>query len=207
MPGLSTALPAGFDLKARERFIAARGFALRACRVTGKASLRFLQVSGRVLRRGLNAVLGVLEAVLLSASGRERIHAITTFALIFLFAVTSVDFLISGGPEFGAPARSERPAAVVQAAPSAAPEPAAERADADVVPTEVASSLAETRAASVVAVSQSFEPPLARRTAVEPSESAAAAGDAPLVGEQAAEPTAPAAPDVTRERKRKLTGR
>jgi hypothetical protein len=51
-------------------------------------------------RRGLHAGLGVVERVLLSPSGRERTQATAVFALIFAFAVTSVDAIITGGMDF-----------------------------------------------------------------------------------------------------------
>jgi hypothetical protein len=57
-------------------------------------------------RRGLADALSPFEALLLSAAARERMHASAVFALIFAFAVTSVDFMLSGGFDF-----AERPQA------------------------------------------------------------------------------------------------
>jgi hypothetical protein len=46
------------------------------------------------------ALIGV-EKALLTHKGRERTQAIAVYTLIFAFFVSSVDFLLSGGPEFG----------------------------------------------------------------------------------------------------------
>jgi hypothetical protein len=57
-------------------------------------------------RRALLATLSTIEGALLSAKGRERVHAVSVFALIFAFAVSSVDLLIAGGPELVSSARA-----------------------------------------------------------------------------------------------------
>lgn len=51
-------------------------------------------------RMFIRALVG-LEGLLLTHKGRERTQAVAVFALIFGFFVTSVDFLLTGGPEFG----------------------------------------------------------------------------------------------------------
>jgi len=115
-----------------------------------------------MLKRGTFHGLGPIERAMLSGKSREFIHATATFVLIFLFAITSVDFLIGGGPDFGSPARREAgPVRMVRIDPPAAVA-AASAAD-DSMPTEVSPALASSRAASVLPVSQSFAPPPIRR--------------------------------------------
>jgi len=63
------------------------------------------------LKRVTILILVVLERVLLSRRGRERVHATAVFTLIFAFLVSSVDFLIAGGPDFG-PAQRVGPSVV-----------------------------------------------------------------------------------------------
>lgn len=62
--------------------------------------------SGKVAKGATNSVLVSLERTLLSHSGRERTQAFAVWALILAFGVTSVDFLITGGPEFSQGARA-----------------------------------------------------------------------------------------------------
>lgn len=157
---------------------------------------RIAAVTRRAVRSGLRSALQPFESVLLSPSGPERIHAATTFALIFLFAVSSVDFLIAGGGEFGTPARAaplRAPAYVSNTAPASrtpAPvEPAA--------PTEIAATLAEATEGNVTPTSQSFFAPLSETPASAPAggvlvsisapEGDASQPDAPLIGETAVE--------------------
>jgi hypothetical protein len=151
------ALPAHFGLTARRSFasasLAVQRWSGAAYRTTRAAFL----TASRSLKAWAFRTLAPVEAVLLSASGRERIHASATFALIFLFAVTSVDFLINGGPEFGSPARAAQPQHILRAAVS--PAPMAGETVAEPVPTALASTLADVREARVTSVSQSFEPP------------------------------------------------
>lgn len=123
-------------------------------------SRRLMAACSRVVRRTAVAVLEPVESVLLNASARERIHASATFSLIILFAVTSLDFLIAGGPEFGAPARAAQPARHIVWADAPAPAGVSD-ARAEDVPTALAAPMAETRAARIVAVSQNFESPFA----------------------------------------------
>lgn len=52
------------------------------------------------------STLVAVERTLLSHSGRERAQAFAVWALILGFGVTSVDFLITGGPEFSQGARA-----------------------------------------------------------------------------------------------------
>jgi hypothetical protein len=152
-----TALRAHYEPIARRAFTDARS----TFGVVRAATVRASVVVGRGLKRAALVTLEGLETVLLSPSGRERIHATATFSLIFLFAVTSVDFLISGGPEFGAPARAAQPQRLVRVSP--APTTAAEvnRAPDASVPTALSPSLEDARAANVVAVSQTFTAPAA----------------------------------------------
>lgn len=133
-------------------------------RETGVHMRRAVRVSGALW------VLARLETVLLSPSGRERIHATTTFALIFMLAVTSVDFLI-GGAEFGSPARAAQPRSVIHASiingpeRSVAAEPSIRAAE---PVAQVASAFAGVSEANVVAVSQTFAlPALAPVSALE----------------------------------------
>jgi hypothetical protein len=145
----------------------------------------------------LLSALEPVETVLLSPSGRERIHATATFALIFLFAVSSVDFLIAGGAEFGAPTRAAPRQIVAEAPPQTrdrAGTPAVRNDEAP--PTEIAAPLAETTEASVTAVSQTFFAPLSQTAASAPvggalvslgadESDASQPGDLPLIGETA----------------------
>ena len=100
----------------------------------------------RPLRRGLSFVLAGPEKVLLSSAWRERIHASATFAMIFAFAVTSLDFMISGGFDFGA--RAAQPQSQIHASMNAAVE-RNRHANAEIAP-------AMARDANVVQVSQTF---------------------------------------------------
>lgn len=58
-----------------------------------------LRWTGRQSKRAAIGTLLTVENVLLSPNGRDRVHAVTVFALIFGFAVMSVDMIITGGPE------------------------------------------------------------------------------------------------------------
>lgn len=69
----------------------AKGFA--------KASVKFAQ-------RSSMSTLVAVERTLLSHSGRERTQAFAVWTLILAFGVTSVDFLLTGGPEFSQGARA-----------------------------------------------------------------------------------------------------
>jgi len=55
--------------------------------------------SVRHAKRGVVASLQSVENTMLSPRGRERVHAVSVFALIFAFGLYSVDMLIAGGPE------------------------------------------------------------------------------------------------------------
>ena len=169
---------------------------------------RVAGITRRVVRSGLRRALEPIETVLLSPSGRERIHAATTFAFIFLFAISSVDFLIAGGAEFGAPARAATRQIVAQAAlqnPDRAVTAPVRTEEA--TPTEIAAPLAATTEASVTPVSQSFFVPLSATPASEPAgalvslgadePNASHLGDAPLIGEAVEQVAA----DVARPRK------
>jgi hypothetical protein len=153
-------------LRARYEPAASRAFnaAGHVFSLATRATVRALAVTGSALRRAALAVLEAIETVLLSPAGRERIHAIATFSLIFLFAVASVDFLISGGPEFGAPAREAQPQPQrmvrVWAPPSAGVSAAPTTID-EAVPTALSPSLADAREANVIALSQNFAAPVA----------------------------------------------
>jgi hypothetical protein len=52
-------------------------------------------------KRTLISTLTGMEKALLTHKGRERTQAVAVFTLIFAFFVSSVDFLLTGGPEFG----------------------------------------------------------------------------------------------------------
>jgi hypothetical protein len=128
--------------------------------IASRTVRRAVAVTARTSRRWTLIVLERLETVLLNASARERIHATATFALIFAFAVTSVDFMIAGGGEFGSPARAAQPRTILAAGNRTppAPQPRVEQPMA----TELASTLADAREANVIAVSQNFGAPLMR---------------------------------------------
>ncbi len=161
--------------------------------------VRYTGVTHRVLKRWTFQVLGPVETVLLNAASRERIHAAATFTLIFLFAVASVDFLIAGGPEFGVPARAERPQQATYAAP---PAPAREttvlRANPD-ESAELAPALAAATDANVIALSQTFDlpanapaqPVAADLSAPSGTHNASLAGDSPAETVAVAEPASP----------------
>lgn len=192
MRAVLAALPGQVEVTART-FSAATGDAWRR----SSAAVRdFLAIAvprvRRVSKRALIATLGGFESVLLSAAWRERLHATATFSLIFLLAITSVDFLISGGPEFGSTARAA--AAPIQASNSAPLSQTPVMFEAS-PPTELAPELAETTSATVVELSQRFEPlPAATPAAavVVADNSGSLAGDAPAA--PPAEAAAPAAP-------------
>jgi len=171
--------------------------------------------TSRAMRKGAVAVLAPVESALLSASGRERIHATATFALIFLFAVTSVDFLINGGPEFGAPARAAPSTPAIQAASSSSPsvDRAVTEEAAPSRPAVLSPRLASTAEASVVPVSQSFDPLSSEAMRLEESSAPSGGLDATLVDASYAEeliapaadtasqpPAPPAAPAEARKR-------
>jgi hypothetical protein len=59
-----------------------------------------LRWTGHQSKRAALGALMSVENVLLSAKGRERVHAASVFALIFGFAILSVDTILTGGPEF-----------------------------------------------------------------------------------------------------------
>ena len=200
------ALPADFELNARRTYEAARQAAGRA----SQAAQRALAVTSRALRRWTLFACERLEAVLLSAAGRERVHAIATFSLIFLFAVTSVDFLIAGGAEFGSPARAAQPRAVYAAPAEHSVLPPLPD-DFVAAPTALAASLSTARHANVIAVSQSFETPRTNASANQdptPAHATEAGADPTLAGET--EPAGEPAPGATASepaRKRVKPGR
>jgi hypothetical protein len=127
--------------------------------------------TGRALRRGTLAALGAVESVLLSASGRERIHASAVFALIFMFAITSVDFLLSGAIEFGTPARAQSPSSYVLLERDTT-QPASEPADEAEEQAEVPTTRVGAAEASVVAVSYTFSTPIGQNGSVAHQEAA-----------------------------------
>ncbi len=114
-------------------------------------SRRIANVTGRTLKRGADASLGVVERVLLSRSGRERVHASATFALIFAFAVSSVDFLLTGGFDFGPPAaHAQSTAHASLIAPT-------QRTPAPIQVAGLAPELAQATEANVTEISQNFD--------------------------------------------------
>jgi hypothetical protein len=204
--GSQMASYSAFPARAASDLRRAWTFASRFCRTVSATSQRYAGATIGVLRRGTFQLLGPVETALLNPVRRDRIHATATFALIFLFAVASVDFLISGGPEFGAPARaapqqrlvrvSPPPSAVDVAAPVVADEPA---------PTALSSALEEAREANVVALSQAFvaaAPEISSETEA-PAAVTAQAGEAddPLSG-AANDPSAAAEEASPRKRTR-----
>lgn len=100
---------ASLAARARHSGAVAWGSTSRAC---GRG-LHALRRAGRwtavVTRRGLVTTLRAMERPLLSPKGREWVHATSVFALIFAFAVSSVDMLITGGPELIGSARAASP--------------------------------------------------------------------------------------------------
>jgi hypothetical protein len=188
--------------------------ARRAWRDAWDKPQRAAAVTRRAVRSGLQRGLEPIEAALLSPAGRDRIHAAATFALIFLFAVSSVDFLIAGGAEFGAPARAAplrtQTYASTSAPVSRTPAPV-EPAPAEIAATpaeaaEIAATLAEATEGSVTPTSQNFFAPLSETPASMhaagvlvsisvPQVDASEPGDARLIGETtedvAAEPAQP----------------
>jgi hypothetical protein len=88
-------------------------------------------------KRALVATLGVIERTLLSERGRERVHATAVFTLIFAFGVTSVDYLLTGGPELSQGARAAPYTAQASLIAARSPRPAAELAFAAPVETTV----------------------------------------------------------------------
>lgn len=91
---------------ARDRFENLRRDAARLWRASTREARAFSNAAVANARRWLNIALAPLERVLLSERARERLHAGAVYALIFAFLVSSVDFLLSGGPEFGAAPRT-----------------------------------------------------------------------------------------------------
>jgi hypothetical protein len=78
-----------------------------------------VRVTGAWAKPLVIAFLERLETVLLNASWRKRIHIGATYALIFAFALTSLDFLVGGGFDFGEP-RAAEPRSAVHASLNAA---------------------------------------------------------------------------------------
>ncbi len=163
----------------------------------------------RAVRSGVRSALQPFETVLLSPSGRERIHAAATFALIFLFAVSSVDFLVAGGGEFGTPARAAplrtQTYASTSAPVSRTPAPV-DRAPADIAAgpveaPEIAATLAEATQGRVTPTSQSLFTRLSDMPVSVPASGALVEisapqvdtnqpGEAPLIGETTTEAVA-----------------
>lgn len=67
--------------------------------IAWRTSVRVARATAAFTARMLAATLLAIETTLLSPRGRERVHAMSVFALIFAFAVTSVDMLVTGGPD------------------------------------------------------------------------------------------------------------
>jgi len=88
-------------LAARARSASARAWAavVRWGGVAGRETWRAAKAFAAFSMRVAAAILLAIETTLLSARGRERVHAMSVFALIFAFAVTSVDMLVTGGPD------------------------------------------------------------------------------------------------------------
>lgn len=194
MRAVLAALPGQVEVAARQWSAATRGAGHRAYNATRDFLAVAVPLVRRTLKRGLVATLQGLEAVLLSAPWRERLHATATFSLIFLLAITSVDFLISGGPEFGSSARAA--AAPIQASNSAPLSETPVMFEAS-PPTELAPELAETTSATVVELSQRFEH---RPVAASPAPVVVTENQGTLAGEApAAAPAESAAPAEPRK--------
>lgn len=88
-------------------------------------------------KRALVATLSVIEKTLLSPVGRERVHATAVFTLIFAFGVTSVDFLLTGGPELSPGARAAPYVAQANLISARSPQPMGELAFAAPIETAV----------------------------------------------------------------------
>jgi hypothetical protein len=65
-----------------------------------------VRTAAALSKRAFIAALILIEKTLLSHSGRERTQAVAVFTLIFAFGVTSVDYLLTGGPELSPGARA-----------------------------------------------------------------------------------------------------
>jgi hypothetical protein len=89
-------------------------FCFRVARRAAVLAWKAAVLTFAFLRRVLVRVLLAMETTLLDPAGRERVHATSVFALIFAFAVTSVDFLVTGGPEWSADAYAATRGAQVQ---------------------------------------------------------------------------------------------
>jgi hypothetical protein len=93
-------------------------------------SWAFAKVAARktatVAKRVTIAVLVATERTLLSHSGRERTQAFAVWALILAFGVTSVDYLLTGGPEFSSGARAAPYVAHTNLIAARSPRPATE---------------------------------------------------------------------------------
>jgi hypothetical protein len=107
--GIATRIGPPF-VAARRGFAAVWAFvALWSSRIWRGVSAAALWSFG-VARAALGAMLLGLESVLLNAKRRELTHALSVFALIFALAVTSVDMIVTGGPELISSARAASPA-------------------------------------------------------------------------------------------------
>jgi len=87
----------------------ATGLSRRVGRLSAAAMQQFrpaLNWTGKHSKRAAVGTLVRVENVLLSPNGRERVHAVSVFALIFAFGLYSVDMLIAGGPELIPSARA-----------------------------------------------------------------------------------------------------
>ena len=86
------------------------------------------RVTAKVTKSATISALVAAERTLLSHSGRERTQAFAVWALILAFGVTSVDFLLTGGPEFSQGARAAPYVAHANVISPSSPRPATEMA-------------------------------------------------------------------------------
>lgn len=84
------------------------------------------RVSVNVAKRSSMSTLVAVERTLLSHSGRERTQAFAVWTLILAFGVTSVDFLLTGGPEFSQGARAAPYVSHASLISARTPQPASE---------------------------------------------------------------------------------
>lgn len=86
--------------------------------------IRLLTVLASTLRLAARRAAAYVSRLRTDAAARDRLAARATFAFIFLFAAASVDYLVTGGPDWspGAEAQAaELPASYARVAPAPPP--------------------------------------------------------------------------------------
>ncbi len=121
------------------------------------------------------SALVATERTLLSHSGRERTQAFAVWALILGFGVTSVDFLLTGGPEFSQGARAAPYVAHANLISARTPRPPSELAFAAPVETTVDEAVVDeatvTQTASRANAAQLIDAPNPPKAEIERTES------------------------------------